>query len=66
VQQTAYCILVSDDKQALGQHLGGVWDSGKVSAGTSLQVSYASQPLQATKIYYWQVQVWDNHGHASA
>ncbi|RYY17098.1 MAG: alpha-L-rhamnosidase, partial [Cytophagaceae bacterium] len=66
VRQTAYRILVSDDKQALSQHLGNCWDSGKVLASTSLQIAYAGRPLQATRAYYWQVQAWDNHGHASA
>ncbi|RZL07245.1 MAG: alpha-L-rhamnosidase, partial [Hymenobacter sp.] len=65
VRQTTYRILVSDDKQALSQHLGRVWDSGKVAADTSLQVVYAGQPLQAGHTYYWQVQAWDNHSHAS-
>lgn len=66
VRQTAYRVLVSTDKKALGQHLGNCWDSGRILAGTSLQIAYAGQPLQATRTYYWQVQVWDNHGNASA
>ncbi len=66
VLQTAYRILVSDDKRTLSQHLGNVWDSGKITTGTSLQISYAGQPLASARTYYWQVQVWDNQGHTSA
>ena len=66
VRQTAYRILVSDDKHKLGQHLGNVWDSGKVTTSASLQISYAGQPLASARTYYWQVQAWDNQGHTSA
>ncbi|GAA4496869.1 glycoside hydrolase family 78 protein [Hymenobacter ginsengisoli] len=66
VQQTAYRILVAKDKKTLSQQVGDVWDSGKVASNVCLQVNYAGQPLQAARAYYWQVQVWDNHGHTSA
>ncbi len=65
VTQTAYRILVSDNKKSLTQHLGNTWDSGKITSGASLQISYAGRPLQAAKTYYWQVQVFDNQGKAS-
>jgi hypothetical protein len=65
VAQTAYRILVSDDSNTLGRHVGNVWDSGKITTNSSLQVPYAGRPLAAGKTYYWQVQVWDNQGHTS-
>ena len=65
VTQTAYRILVSDTKKSLTQHLGNTWDSGKITSGASLQISYAGRPLLAAKTYYWQVQVFDNQGKAS-
>jgi alpha-L-rhamnosidase len=64
--QTAYQVLIADDPQSLGQGLGNVWDSKRISSSASIQVSCKGQPLQSTKVYYWKVRVWDNHGHVSA
>jgi alpha-L-rhamnosidase len=59
VLQTAYEIAVSDEK-------GGVWETGKVLSGTSVQIPYNGTTLQSGKKYTWKVRVWDNHGHQSA
>ncbi len=66
VMQTAYRILVADDPAKLKAGTGNLWDSRRVASSQSLHVPYAGAPLQATKTYYWQVQVWDNAGEPSA
>ncbi|HEY9003493.1 MAG TPA: family 78 glycoside hydrolase catalytic domain [Mucilaginibacter sp.] len=65
VIQTAYRILVADSPEALNNGTGNVWDSKKVISSASIQVSYKGRPLQSSKVYYWKVKVWDNHGHVS-
>src|SRR5690606_14454252 len=60
VKQTAYRILVSDDPEILSQGKGNIWDTGKMNAGTSIQVPYAGSKLAPAKKYYWRVKIWDN------
>ena len=42
-----------------------IWDSGKKNSDASIQVAYEGPALASAKRYYWQVEVWDNHGHDS-
>jgi len=42
-----------------------IWDSGKKSSDASIQVAYEGPALASAKRYYWQVEVWDNHGRDS-
>ncbi len=65
VLQKAYHILVSDDEKLLQKNNGNIWDSKKVTAGTSIQVAYKGKPLAAIKKYYWIVKVWDNNGNVA-
>lgn len=64
--QTAYRILVASGVSELSAGIGDVWDSGQVASGNSVAVPYAGPALQSAHIYYWAVQVWDEHGSASA
>ena len=63
--QSAYRILVADDKELLRQGLGNIWDSKKVISNQSIQVVYKGKKLQPGKEYYWKVMVWDNQNAAS-
>lgn len=65
VLQTAYRILVADDKSLLGKNIGNYWDSKKVSTTKSQQVEYAGKTLQPASKYYWKVIVWDNKGNTA-
>jgi alpha-L-rhamnosidase len=65
VWQTAYQVLVSDSRKSLDQNLGNVWDSGRVQADASIQVSYAGSALQPAKVYFWKVKTWDNQNGVS-
>ena len=64
--QTAYQIRVAQNPADLGAGRGAVWDSGMVSSGQSFEVPYGGSALQSRTRYYWDVQVWDNHGQVSA
>lgn len=58
--QTAYEVLVKDPE-------GGImWDSKKVTDGTSLGIVYSGTPLKAATRYLWNVTVWDQTGSSSS
>ncbi|WP_067433289.1 family 78 glycoside hydrolase catalytic domain [Nocardioides jensenii] len=42
-----------------------VWDSGRVSSSTSVNVRYAGPALEETTRYHWRVRVWDGSGTMS-
>lgn len=65
VLQTAYRILVADDKSLLEKNIGNYWDSKKVNTAKSQQVDYAGKALQPASKYYWKVIVWDNKGNTA-
>jgi len=62
--QSAYQVRValSESQLTKGRTL---WDSGKRLSDTSIHVAYEGPRLESGRRYYWQVQVWDNHGSAS-
>ena len=66
VLQTAYRLLVADDSLKLANNEGNVWDSKKIAAVSSIQVSYAGNALQPAKKYFWKIMSWDNKGNESA
>ena len=62
VMQTAYELRVNGEPGGKAP----LWNSGKTSSAQSIQIAYAGPDLLPGKRYYWQVRVWDNHGHSSA
>ena len=62
--QTAYQIRVARLQEDLASNKL-VWDSGKRSSDSSTQVPYQGPALATGERYYWQVEVWDNHGNIS-
>ncbi|MGO9262250.1 MAG: family 78 glycoside hydrolase catalytic domain [Bryobacteraceae bacterium] len=65
LRQTAYRVLVASTGQALRGNTGDLWDSGKVESDQSIQVVYRGKPLTSGVAAFWEVQVWDQDGHAS-
>lgn len=65
VLQTAYRIVVSTDSLALANNENISWDSKRISANTSIQVSYNGSVLEPATRYYWKVMSWDNKGNQS-
>jgi alpha-L-rhamnosidase len=61
VMQTAYEIKVTSSEK----NKDIVWESGKISSGQSVMVTYSGKSLQSSHRYFWQVRVWDNNGNLS-
>ncbi len=59
--QSAYQIRVGATPGA-----ADLWDSGKVTSGATIDVSYAGQPLASGQKYFWQVRVYDATNGVSA
>ena len=57
VKQTAYQIIVSDDK-------GEVWNSGKVASDEQLWITYQGQPLKSATQCSWKVKIWTTVGES--
>jgi len=64
--QTAYQILVADNKQTLLSDSGSLWNTGKVFSNRSANITYNGRSLKQGEIYYWKVKIWDNHGRESS
>src|SRR3546814_9364455 len=63
--QTAYQILVASSEGGLSANEADLWDSGKVTADSSINVSYKGAPLDSYQDGYWKVMVWTNHGDSA-
>ena len=57
VRQTAYQIVVSDDK-------GEVWNTGKVESDQQLWIPYAGKKLESNTHCTWRVKVWTTAGES--
>ena len=57
VRQTAYQIIVSDDK-------GEVWNTGKVESDQQLWLPYAGKRLESNTACTWKVKVWTTAGES--
>jgi alpha-L-rhamnosidase len=59
LMQTAYSIRVATDEKFSGHKI--IWQSGKVSSGESVLISYNGTVLKSGQRYFWQVKIWDNY-----
>ena len=57
VRQTAYHIIVSDDK-------GEIWNTGKIESDQQLWIHYTGKPLQSNTACTWKVKVWTTQGES--
>lgn len=64
-RQTAYRIVAASELSLLDADRGDVWDTGKVISEQAEHVEYAGIELQAQKLYYWKVKIWDQHDEPS-
>ena len=58
VYQTAYQLIVSDDK-------GEVWNTGRVESDQQLWIRYAGKPLASNTACTWKVKVWTTAGESA-
>jgi alpha-L-rhamnosidase len=61
-KQTAYEVQVSSEAAALNKGNMGVWSSGRIETGESLNVRYGGPVLQPSTRYFWRVKVWGAEG----
>ena len=66
VKQSGYQILVASSEAKLKSGAADLWDSGQISADTSILVAYAGKPLASREECFWKIRVWDENGNASA
>lgn len=64
-KQTAYQIIVDDNKHDTSNDLGKVWDSGKIDSNQANDVSYKGALLMSNQTYFWKVKIWDESGQAT-
>lgn len=62
IEQLSFQIFVSSSEQKLKANDGDIWNSGVVNDSKSLLISYAGEPLQSAKKYFWKVKVITNKG----
>lgn len=64
-EQSAYRIIVSEEREAIEKERGLEWDSGKIDSPDQSGVAYAGVPLRSFTRYFWRVGTWDATGHAA-
>jgi len=63
--QSAYEIIVSDQKTDIDRNTGTSWSTGKVSSGETVFITYEGAQLKPFTRYYWKVRVYDGQGTPS-
>lgn len=63
--QTAYEIIVSDNKADALQAKGNIWKSGKINANQNIQITPRGIALKPFTRYYWRVRTYDQNKQAS-
>ncbi|MEP5341793.1 MAG: family 78 glycoside hydrolase catalytic domain [Algibacter sp.] len=64
--QTAYQILIASSEELLENNTGDIWDSEKVVANGSSDVSYKGEPLEIGEIFFWKVKIWNKDNKETA
>ena len=64
-RQTAYELRVGLNENSLQKGRDVIWSTGKINNDQSVHILYDGPGLTSRQRYYWQVRVWDNHGHTS-
>jgi alpha-L-rhamnosidase len=65
LSQSAYRLLAASSQTLLERNTGDLWDSGKVTGDTSIQIAYQGKKLASGQMVWWKVQIWDNGLKAS-
>lgn len=65
VKQTNYQIIVAESVKDLDKQQNLLWNSGKISSGSSVFIPYEGKMLQSRRTYYWKVKVWTNKGESA-
>lgn len=63
--QTAYQILVSTSAEIIERNNSDVWDSGKITGSSSIEVEYGGAGLADNSSFFWKVRIWNKKGKPS-
>ena len=63
--QSAWQILVSDDRGMLKVDEGNIWNSSKKKGNETFGIKWNSVKLSSFTKYFWKVRVWDEEGKVS-
>jgi len=66
VKQTAYQILVASTLENLNTNKADLWDSGKISSDTSVNIIYNGKKLKDRQNAFWKVIVSTNKGEVKS
>lgn len=64
-EQTAYRILVSDNKKDIDKNKGNIWDSDWVFSDEMQLIDFNGNRLTSDKDYFWKVQIKDEQNKES-
>ncbi|WP_310831989.1 family 78 glycoside hydrolase catalytic domain [Paenibacillus pedocola] len=64
--QGAYRIIVASLKPNIDNHIGDLWDSGKVESNAQNAIRFNGSGMAPKSRYWWKVKVWDDQGNESA
>lgn len=64
--QSAYRIVVSENKESLDNDIGEYWDTGIVNSDESINIGYDGKVLNSRDVLYWKVKVWSAAGKESS
>jgi alpha-L-rhamnosidase len=64
-RQTAWQLIVSDEKVEIEAKTGNCWDSGKIKGSQTFNINYGGSRLTSFKKYYWRVRIWDREDKES-
>jgi alpha-L-rhamnosidase len=66
VAQSAYRIIIGEQKDALINGKISIWDTGKTPSDKLTNIVYDGTPLESDHTYYWTVCIWDQDGAQSS
>ena len=61
-RQTAWQVILSDDRRKLDKGRGDIWNSGKKSGSETFGIIPDGKKLASFRKYYWKVRIWDRDG----
>lgn len=63
--QKAYRIVASSSAEKLAAGVYDLWDTGRVSGASTLDIPYAGKALKSRSAVHWRVQSWDLENRVS-
>jgi len=65
IRQSAYELIVSDNKADIDANRGNIWNTGKTVSDETVFITFEGASLQPFTRYWWKVRVYDQNGRPS-